>query len=197
MAIPSENSRYLRDSKGRQVLTRPSPYDLLPPVPAFALLSDDIADGQPLAVEQRSAIFGAQGGDRSPHLSWSGFPAETKSFAVTCYDADAPTASGFWHWAVFDIPPDITELPSGARTLDSDALPLPAITLANDIGTPTFVGASPPPGHGPHRYFFAVHALNAPSLGLSPTVSPAWLGFHLYQRTIARAVITSIHETPN
>src|SRR5213593_2489436 len=92
----------------------PNPYDFLPEVPALTVTSTDVADGQTLANPHVSGIFGAGGEDRSPQLSWSGAPEGTKSYAITCYDPDAPTASGFWHWAVFNIPASVTELPAGA-----------------------------------------------------------------------------------
>jgi Raf kinase inhibitor-like YbhB/YbcL family protein len=172
----------------------PNPYDFLPSVPSFTLRSDDIADGETLATPHLSGIFGAGGEDRSPHLAWSGFPAETKSFAVTCYDPDAPTTSGFWHWAVFNIPVSVTELASGAGDASGSGLPAGAITLAGDGGVKQFLGAAPPPGHGPHRYFFVVHAVDVDSLEVPDTATPALLGFNLFSHTLARAALTPVYE---
>jgi Raf kinase inhibitor-like YbhB/YbcL family protein len=172
----------------------PNPYDFLPPVPAFTLRSNDIAEGETLATPHLSGLFGAGGEDRSPHLAWSDVPAGTKSFAVTCYDPDAPTASGFWHWAVYNLPASTTELVSGAGDASSSGLPEGAVTLKGDGGVSQFLGAAPPPGHGPHRYFFAVHALDVESLDLGEGATPAFLGFNLFGHTLARAVITPIYE---
>lgn len=166
------------------------PYAELPEVPSFTVTSTDIADGETLPVPQRSGIFGAGGEDRSPQLSWSGFPAETRSFVVTCYDPDAPTASGFWHWAVVDIPASVTELPSGAGDESGSGLPEGAFQLTNDAGLARYLGAAPPPGHGPHRYFFVVHAVDVPTLGIEASVRPAIVGFNLAFHTLARAMIT-------
>src|ERR671926_1358793 len=123
--------------------TPPSPYDFLPRVPGFEVSSTDVTDGAPLARAQVSGVMGAGGEDISPQLSWSGFPEETRSFAVTVYDPDAPTASGFWHWAVANLPATVTELPAGAG--DGSELPGSALTLANDAGQKRFIGAAPPP----------------------------------------------------
>lgn len=169
-----------------------SPYDNLPKLPTFTLTSESVTDGQPLANDQVSGIMGAGGSDTSPQLSWSGFPAETKSFAVTVYDPDAPTASGFWHWAVADLPATVTELPAGAG--DGGELPGGAVTLANDASLKRYVGAAPPAGHGPHRYYIAVHALPVESLGLPDGATPAYLGFNLFGQAIARAVIHGTYE---
>ena len=170
------------------------PYAFLPEVPSFTVRSTDIADGQPLPMPQVSGIMGAGGEDASPQLFWSDFPADTKSFAVTCYDPDAPTGSGFWHWAVADIPADVTELPTGAGSPESSGLPAGAITLRNDAGSPHYVGAAPPSGHGPHRYMFAVHAVDVEKLGIDANATPAILGFNLFSHTLARAVIVPTYE---
>jgi len=168
------------------------PYGSLPAVASFEVRSDDCADGQPLPDPQASAAMGVPGGeDRSPHLSWSGFPGATKSFVITVYDPDAPTASGFWHWAVFNIPASVTELSSGAST---DGLPEGAIQLRNDAGQTGYLGAAPPPGHGQHRYFTAVHAIDAETVDIPADSTPAFLGFNLFGHTLARAVIVPTYE---
>ncbi|MFM9377976.1 YbhB/YbcL family Raf kinase inhibitor-like protein [Gordonia sp. VNK21] len=173
-----------------------NPYDALPALPTIEVTSADFTEGQTLPLPQASAIFGSGGQDISPQLSWSGFPAETKSFVVTCYDPDAPTASGFWHWAVADIPASVTSLPAGAGSPDSPDLPAGAQTLHNEIRLKQFVGAGPPPGHGPHRYLFAVHAVDVESLELPEEATPAFLGFNLFSHAIGRGILTGIFEVP-
>src|SRR5665213_1579440 len=134
-----------------------NPYEELPKVPSFTLTSSDVTDGAPLKMAQVSGIMGAGGSDTSPQLSWSGFPEGTESFAVTVYDPVAPTASGFWHWAVADIPASVTSLPSGAGDDSGSGLPAGAMQLANDASMKRYVGAAPPAGHGPHYYYVVVH----------------------------------------
>src|ERR1700686_2315562 len=129
------------------------PYADLPQVPWFELTSQDIKDGEEVPVAQRSGIFGAGGEDRSPALSWTGFPEGTKSFAVTVYDPDAPTASGFWHWAVVDIPADVHELARGAGNVHGTGIPQGAFQLPNDARMAQYVGAAPPAGHGKQHYY--------------------------------------------
>ncbi len=166
-----------------------NPYDPLPSVPSFTLTSTDVRDGERFPAAQMSGLMAAGGSDTSPQLSWSGFPAETRSFAVTMYDPDAPTASGFWHWAVADIPPTVTSLPTDAGNDAGDAMPAGAVTLANDAGLARFLGAAPPEGHIEHRYFIVVHAVDVESLGLENDARPAVLGFNLFFHTLARATI--------
>jgi Raf kinase inhibitor-like YbhB/YbcL family protein len=174
--------------------TPPNPYDFLPQLPGFAVHSADLADGAPLARPQVSGVMGAGGEDRSPQLSWSGFPEGTKSFAVTVYDPDAPTTSGFWHWAVANIPVSVTELPAGAGDKDAPSLPAGAVQLRNDGGFAGYVGAAPPAGHGPHRYYVVVHAVDTERLEVTGDNSPAYLGFNLFTHAIGRAVLMGTHE---
>jgi Raf kinase inhibitor-like YbhB/YbcL family protein len=172
------------------------PYNDLPDLPTFELTSDELVDGETLATPQVSGLMGAGGSDTSPQLSWSGFPAETKSFAVTIYDPDAPTASGFWHWAVADIPASTTSLPSGAGDEEGSGLPSGAVQFKNDAGLKRYVGAAPPSGHGPHRYYVVVHALDVPKLDLPADATPAYLGFNIFMHAIARAIIVGTYEHP-
>jgi len=170
----------------------PNPYDFLPKLPSFTLTSETFEDGQAWGNDQVSGIMGAGGSDVSPQLSWSGFPEQTRSFAVTVYDPDAPTASGFWHWAVANLPATVTDLPVGVG--DGSGLPGDALTLANDAGVRRFIGAAPPQGHGVHRYYVAVHAVKVEKLDLPAEATPAYLGFNLFMNAVARAVIHGTYE---
>ena len=172
----------------------PNPYDFLPQVPGFTVTSTDVADGDVLAKRLVSGVLGAGGEDRSPQLSWTGFPERTRSFAVTVYDPDAPTASGFWHWAVANIPASVSELQSGAGDRDGSGLPEGAVQLRNDAGFPGYVGAAPPSSHGPHRYFVVVHAVDTDRLDVNADTTPAVLGFNLSFHTLARATLVGSYE---
>ena len=164
----------------------PSPYELLPEVPSFELKSDDVQDGQPM--DSKFAHDSVGGENVSPQLSWSGFPDETKGFVVTCYDPDAPTGSGFWHWVLAVLPADTTELPQGAGS--GEGLPQGAFQARNDYGANAYGGPAPPQGDGDHRYFFAVHAVDVDSFdGVDETASPAYVGFNTTFHVLARGVI--------
>lgn len=171
-----------------------NPYDFLPKLPSFTLTSETFSDGQAFGNDQVSGIMGAGGSDVSPQLSWSGFPETTRSFAVTMYDPDAPTASGFWHWAVANLPATVTDLPAGVGDGSTSGFPGEALTLANDAGLKRFIGAAPPAGHGVHRYIVAVHAVGVEKLDLPAEATPAYLGFNLFGNAIARAIITATYE---
>jgi Raf kinase inhibitor-like YbhB/YbcL family protein len=166
----------------------PLPYEHLPEVPSFTVTSDDVTEGGQLPDRHVFDDWGFSGQNLSPHLSWSDYPPETKSFAVTCFDPDAPTGSGFWHWVLFDLPVEITQLPVGAGTEDLKI----GVQARNDFGTKAYGGAAPPPGD-PHRYVFAVHALDVEALGPDSDASPAVVGFNLTAHTLARAVIAPVY----
>jgi Raf kinase inhibitor-like YbhB/YbcL family protein len=170
---------------------RRDPYDDLPTVALFALSSNLIADGQRMSPAQRSGIFGAGGEDTSPDLQWSGFPDQTQSFMITMYDPDAPTPSGFWHWAVINVPASVTSLAAGAGESD-DALPAGAAHLANDAGLHRYLGAAPPPGE-PHRYFVVVSAMDTAETEFPATATPALASFQSLQHTIGRAMLVPVY----
>ncbi|WP_312820987.1 YbhB/YbcL family Raf kinase inhibitor-like protein [Brevundimonas sp.] len=154
----------------------------------FTLTSNDLTDGGQLPDAQVYAK-----GNVSPHLKWSGAPEGTKSFAITCYDPDAPTGSGFWHWTVANIPADVNELEAGAGSPDGK-LPAGAIQGRTDFGQAGFGGAAPPAGHGPHRYIFTVFAVDTDRLEVGADDSGAVYGFNLHFHTLAKASITGIYE---
>ena len=168
----------------------PDPYTLLPAVPSFTVTSADVTDGQPLKDDQV-----AEFGNTSPQLSWSDAPEGTKSFTVTCFDPDAPTPSGFWHWVLVNLPADVTELPTGAGKA-GEALPGSAFHVRNDWGRKDYGGAYPPDGDRPHRYYFVVHAVDVPAMTV-PTDGSGTGGcvsYNLSFHTLARAIIVPTCE---
>lgn len=162
----------------------PFPYDLMPALPAFTLTSPDLSEGQRVADR-----FTALHENTSPALSWSGFPEGTRSFVVSCFDPDAPTPSGWWHWTVVDLDASTTSLPQGAGQSDL-MLEGAAFHVRNDSGTHAWSGPYPPAGDGDHRYVFAVHALDVDTLGLDDEASPTVVAFHVSVHALARALLT-------
>lgn len=168
----------------------PDPYALLPEVATFTLTSDSLRDGKPMPI-----THAADGDNLSPHLRWEGAPEGTKSYVVTCFDPDAPTPSGFWHWVMVDLPRDATELPAEAGGEDSSKLPAGAFHCRADTGVRGYSGAAPPGGDRPHRYYFVVHAVDAEKLGVDADASPGMVSFNLVFHTLGRALLVATHRT--
>lgn len=156
----------------------------------FRLDSPEISPKQPLPQRFEFNGFGCTGENRSPELHWRGAPAGTKSYALTVYDPDAPTGSGWWHWVVVDLPATTTSLPANAGAADGHALPAPAMQIRTDFGTSGFGGACPPQGDKPHRYIFTVHALKVDALGLPPDATAALAGFMIHANSLGKAQLT-------
>ncbi|GAB3455826.1 YbhB/YbcL family Raf kinase inhibitor-like protein [Actinophytocola sediminis] len=169
----------------------PDPYALLPAAASFTVTSTDVRDGQQLPP---SAVHQSAGGQNtSPQLAWSGFPAETRSFVVTCYDPDAPIPGGFWHWIAVNLPASTTELAAGAGT-DDASLPGEAFHVRSDFSTREYGGAAPPQGDQVHRYYFVVHAVDVDALDVTADASAAVVSFNLAFHTLARAIITPTYQ---
>jgi Raf kinase inhibitor-like YbhB/YbcL family protein len=158
----------------------------------FTLTSNNVG-GQATLKEVFNG-FGCTGENLSPQLEWTNAPAGTKSFAITMYDKDAPTGSGWWHWVVFDLPATTSELPVGAGDAAKGLLPAGAVQGRTDFGSTGYGGPCPPPGHGPHQYVITVHALNTDKLGLDANASPAVVGYTLNSATLAKASIVFYYE---
>lgn len=158
----------------------------------FTLKSNDI--GGQSTKKQEFNGFGCTGENASPQLSWSNAPIGTKSFAITMYDPDAPTGSGFWHWVVFDLPSNVNDLVAKAGNVDLKLAPATAIQSKTDFGGNGYGGPCPPVGHGIHEYVFTVHALKTDKLGLDANANPALVGYYLWLNTIEKASIVMYYK---
>ncbi|MBO1324880.1 kinase inhibitor [Acetobacter sp. TBRC 12305] len=161
---------------------------------AFTLTSPAFITGDVLPQAQVYNGMGQSGQNLSPALTWKGAPEGTKSFVVTVYDPDAPTGSGWWHWVVVNIPPNVTTLPEGAGS-GRGGMPEGALQIRTDFGVPGYGGAAPPPGRV-HRYVFTVYALDVPKLEASADSSPALVGFMVHHHQLAAASLTALYGGP-
>jgi Raf kinase inhibitor-like YbhB/YbcL family protein len=157
---------------------------------AMTVTSSEIKQGGKIADEQVANLFGCTSPNVSPSLAWSGAPKATKSFAISMYDPDAPTGSGFWHWWVVNIPADVTSLPKGAAS--GTGLPAGAMQGRNDYSTTSYGGPCPPPGK-PHRYIITVYALGVDKLDVDQNASPAVIGFNANAHMLAKATLTGLY----
>jgi Raf kinase inhibitor-like YbhB/YbcL family protein len=163
---------------------------------AFTVTSNSFKDGDYLAKDfilSAEFGFGCAGGNTSPHLTWSDAPAGTQSFAITCFDPDAPTGSGFWHWLVVNIPATVSELAQGAGNAGGK-LPAGALQTRNELGAPGYIGPCPPAGDHPHRYLFTVFAVKTDKLDVKADTSAAVVGFNLHFNTLAKASIMGLFK---
>lgn len=158
----------------------------------FTLRSDEL--GGQASLRQVANIFGCKGENISPQLSWVNAPEGTQSFAVTIYDENAPTGSGWWHWLIFDIDKSVTELKSGAGDPGKNISPGQAIQSKTDFGSTGYGGPCPPPGSGVHRYVITVYALKVAKLGLTVDANPALVGFNLEQNAIQKASLIFYYQ---
>jgi Raf kinase inhibitor-like YbhB/YbcL family protein len=159
----------------------------------FTLSSPTIAPNSKLSPAQVFNGFGCSGQNISPALNWRGAPAGTKSFAVTFYDPDAPTGSGWWHWVVFNLPASTTSLPQGAGAVGSDLMPAGAVQGRTDFGVAGFGGACPPQGAKPHRFIFTVHALKIEKIEVPADASAALVGFMINANRLGKASFTATY----
>jgi len=157
----------------------------------FKLSSPDIKPGKMIPQRFEFNGFGCSGENKSPALKWSGAPKGTKSFAVTVYDPDAPTGSGWWHWFVVNIPANVMQLPPDAGAAGGANLPKGAIQVKSDYGTQAWGGVCPPPGDKPHRYIFTVYALKTDKLDIPPDATAALAGFMVHGNELGKASFTA------
>lgn len=164
---------------------------------AMKLTSNSFRDGDYLGqphILSADYGFGCGGGNTSPQMKWEGAPAGTKSFALTCFDPDAPTGSGFWHWVVVNIPPGVAELPLGAGNPASGKLPAGALQVRTDFGKPGYGGPCPPEGDHPHRYVFTIHAVSMDQLPVTADTAAAVVGFYLNFNTLAKGSLMGLYK---
>ncbi|MCZ4306214.1 YbhB/YbcL family Raf kinase inhibitor-like protein [Zoogloeaceae bacterium G21618-S1] len=159
----------------------------------FTLGSPDVADGKRIAEQHVFKGFGCDGGNVSPALAWRHPPAGTQSYAVTVYDPDAPTGSGWWHWVVVNLPAQTTGLAAGAGN-PQGTLPAGARQIGTDFGAPGYGGPCPPQGHGEHRYIFTVYALKTPHLDLPANATAALAGFMMRANSLGSASLTATYS---
>ena len=161
--------------------------------PAITVTSPDIKPGAKIADEQAANVFGCTGKNISPAISWSGAPKDAKSFALSIYDPDAPTGSGFWHWVVFNIPAGTASLPKNAGDAKSGLMPAGAVQSRTDFGAPGYGGPCPPKGDKPHHYHITVFAVDVDKIDADENTMPAVVGFNLHFHTLGKATLTGIY----
>lgn len=170
-----------------------TPPDATNQTSGFQLSSPEIKAGGTIPQRFEFNGFGCSGENQSPALQWRGAPEGTQSFAVTVYDPDAPSGSGWWHWLVFNIPADVHALASNAGAEGGANLPRGARQARIDYGVAAWGGVCPPPGDQPHRYIFTVHALKVATLEVPADATAALAGFMINGNSLGQASFTALY----
>jgi Raf kinase inhibitor-like YbhB/YbcL family protein len=157
----------------------------------FALSSAEVPAGSMIKQPQVASMMGCSGSNLSPSLAWKNAPMKTKSFALTVYDPDAPTGSGWWHWVVYNIPASATNLAADAGDPKKNLLPAGSVQGNTDLGAPGYLGPCPPVGDKPHRYIFTLYALDTDKLDLPANATAAYVGFNIHGHTVGKATLTA------
>jgi Raf kinase inhibitor-like YbhB/YbcL family protein len=163
---------------------------------SFTVTSRTVRPNQMLSIDQVFNGFGCYGKNISPEISWQNPPKDTKSFAITAYDPDAPTGSGWWHWVVYNIPGNVNNVVENAGLADNTLLPAGSVQGRTDFGTAAYGGACPPQGDKPHRYVFTVHALKIDKLELPSDATAALVGYMINANRIDKASFTARFSRP-
>jgi Raf kinase inhibitor-like YbhB/YbcL family protein len=158
---------------------------------SFKFFSPEIKANSMMPKSYEFNGFGCAGENKSPALKWSGAPKDTKSFAVTMYDPDAPTGSGWWHWVVINIPASVNELESNAGAVNSTTLPTGAVQGRSDYGVAAWGGTCPPQGDKPHRYIFTVYALKTDKIDVPADATAALIGYMIHGNMLNKATFTA------
>lgn len=162
--------------------------------PRFSLSSPDVHSGRQIPAAHAMNAMGCTGSNISPAVQWTGAPAGAKSYALTIYDPDAPTGSGWWHWVVYNIPGNVTNLPAGAGDPTKNLLPAGAVQGNTDMGAPGYIGPCPPKGDKPHHYIFSVYALDTEKLEVPASATAAYVGFNIHGHRLGKATFTALYS---
>ena len=176
---------------GAQAKSQKTKAKTTPSAGHFKVTAPDLAAKGRVTLAHVFNGMGCTGQNISPALEWANAPAGTKSFAVTMYDPDAPTGSGWWHWVMYNIPATTTGLAAGAG--NGKNAPRGSVEGMTDFGSKGFGGACPPAGAKPHHYHITVFALKVDKLDVPGNATSANIGYNLNANKLATARVTALY----